>query len=125
MLLLLSFVVVIIYKQIRTRLLQCRPELQMVHRPRSCQARFGCLTICFHLRGSSSCLSNGVKVHRGPHNVVEGGAIVLTLKDQSILVGGDINEDTDMLENIEIGEQKRRDETCKAAKKKIGIYDDK
>ena len=35
----------------------------------------------------------GVKVHRGPHNVVEGGAIVLTLKDQSILVGGDINED--------------------------------
>ncbi|XP_042973638.1 uncharacterized protein LOC122305295 [Carya illinoinensis] len=35
------------------------------------QARFGCLTICFHLRGSSSCLSNGVKVHHRLRNVVE------------------------------------------------------
>jgi len=33
--------------------------------------------------------------------------------------------DVDMLENIEIGEQKRRDEAYKAAKKKTGIYDDK
>ena len=33
--------------------------------------------------------------------------------------------DIDMLENIEIGEQKRRDEAYKAAKKKTGIYDDK
>lgn len=31
----------------------------------------------------------------------------------------------DMLENVEIGEQKRRDEAYKAAKKKTGIYDDK
>lgn len=33
--------------------------------------------------------------------------------------------DIDMLENVEIGEQKRRDEAYKAAKKKTGIYDDK
>lgn len=88
---------------------------------------------------------------------MEGGAVVLTLKDQHILADGDINEgksswylllhlpvsislndwtllqqnflsgvtDADMLENIEIGEQKRRDEAYKAAKKKTGIYDDK
>jgi hypothetical protein len=30
-----------------------------------------------------------------------------------------------MLENVEIGEQKRRDDAYKAAKKKTGIYDDK
>ena len=30
-----------------------------------------------------------------------------------------------MLENVEIGEQKRRDGAYKAAKKKTGIYDDK
>ena len=33
--------------------------------------------------------------------------------------------DFDMLENVEIGEQKRRDEAYKAAKKKVGTYDDK
>jgi len=33
--------------------------------------------------------------------------------------------DVDMLENVEIGEQKRRDDAYKAAKKKTGIYDDK
>jgi len=33
--------------------------------------------------------------------------------------------DVDMLENIEIGEQKQRDEAYKAAKKKTGVYDDK
>lgn len=33
--------------------------------------------------------------------------------------------DVDMLENVEIGEQKRRDEAYKAAKKKTGIYEDK
>jgi hypothetical protein len=33
--------------------------------------------------------------------------------------------DIDMLENVEIGEQKRRDDAYKAAKKKTGIYDDK
>lgn len=31
----------------------------------------------------------------------------------------------DMLENVEIGEQKQRDEAYKAAKKKTGIYVDK
>uniref|UniRef100_A0A2P2JQD5 SART-1 family protein DOT2 n=1 Tax=Rhizophora mucronata TaxID=61149 RepID=A0A2P2JQD5_RHIMU len=56
---------------------------------------------------------------------MEGGAVVLTLKDQNILGDGDINEDVDMLENVEIGEQKRRDEAYKAAKKKTGIFDDK
>nr|POE80682.1 sart-1 family protein dot2 [Quercus suber] len=30
-----------------------------------------------------------------------------------------------MLENVELGEQKQRDEAYKAAKKKTGIYDDK
>jgi len=33
--------------------------------------------------------------------------------------------DVDMLENIEIGEQKQRDEAYKAAKRKTGVYDDK
>ncbi|KAG4957469.1 hypothetical protein JHK85_043849 [Glycine max] len=56
---------------------------------------------------------------------MQGGTVVLTIKDQPILANGDVNEDVDMLENIEIGEQKRRDEAYKAAKKKTGIYDDK
>ncbi|KAI7740419.1 hypothetical protein M8C21_021328 [Ambrosia artemisiifolia] len=42
--------------------------------------------------------------------VIEGGAVVLTLKDQNVLADGDINEGVDMLENVEIGEQKRRNE---------------
>ncbi|KAL3721125.1 hypothetical protein ACJRO7_005878 [Eucalyptus globulus] len=67
----------------------------------------------------------GVKVLHGLDKVVEGGAVVLTLKDQNILADGDINEEVDMLENVEIGEQKHRDEAYKAAKKKSGIYDDK
>ncbi|KAL0410316.1 UNVERIFIED_CONTAM: SART-1 family protein DOT2 [Sesamum latifolium] len=67
----------------------------------------------------------GVKILHGLDKVLEGGAVVLTLKDQSILADGDINEEVDMLENVEIGEQKRRDEAYKAAKKKTGIYDDK
>ncbi|XP_012077380.1 SART-1 family protein DOT2 isoform X2 [Jatropha curcas] len=67
----------------------------------------------------------GVKVLHGLEKVMEGGAVVLTLKDQSILADGDINEEVDMLENVEIGEQKRRDDAYKAAKKKTGIYDDK
>ncbi|XVF04444.1 hypothetical protein REPUB_Repub05bG0083400 [Reevesia pubescens] len=67
----------------------------------------------------------GVKVLHGLDKVMDGGAVVLTLKDQSILANGNINEDVDMLENIEIGEQKRRDEAYKAAKKKTGVYDDK
>ncbi|XVF79121.1 hypothetical protein PTKIN_Ptkin14bG0194200 [Pterospermum kingtungense] len=67
----------------------------------------------------------GVKVLHGLDKVMDGGAVVLTLKDQSILANGDINEDVDMLENIEIGEQKRRDDAYKAAKKTTGVYDDK
>ncbi|XWS27410.1 hypothetical protein CRYUN_Cryun26dG0112700 [Craigia yunnanensis] len=67
----------------------------------------------------------GVKVLHGLDKVMDGGAVVLTLKDQSILANGDINEDVDMLENVEIGEQKQRDEAYKAAKKKTGLYDDK
>ena len=95
----------------------------------------------------------GVKVLHGLDKVLEGGAVVLTLKDQEILANGDINEgvfllilillegrsllfvvtlssafmilDVDMLENVEIGEQKRRNEAYKAAKKSTGIYDDK
>ncbi|XP_043700636.1 SART-1 family protein DOT2 isoform X2 [Telopea speciosissima] len=67
----------------------------------------------------------GVKVRHGLDKVIGGGAVVLTLKDQNILTNGDINEEADVLENIEIGEQKQRDEAYKAAKKKTGIYEDK
>ncbi|GAU21523.1 hypothetical protein TSUD_34860, partial [Trifolium subterraneum] len=67
----------------------------------------------------------GVKVLHGLDKVAEGGTVVLTIRDQPILADGDVNEDTDMLENVEIGEQKRRDDAYKAAKKKPGIYDDK
>ncbi|KAL0013526.1 hypothetical protein SO802_000595 [Lithocarpus litseifolius] len=67
----------------------------------------------------------GVKVLHGIDKVVEGGVVVLTLKDQNILADGDINEEIDMLENVELGEQKQRDEAYKAAKKKTGIYEDK
>lgn len=34
----------------------------------------------------------GVKVLHGLDKVLEGGAVVLTLKDQSILADGDINQ---------------------------------
>ncbi|KAL2503279.1 SART-1 family protein DOT2 [Forsythia ovata] len=67
----------------------------------------------------------GVKILHGLDKVLEGGAVVLTLKDQSILADGDVNQEIDMLENVEMGEQKRRDEAYKAGKKKSGIYDDK
>ncbi|ESW05501.1 hypothetical protein PHAVU_011G184800 [Phaseolus vulgaris] len=67
----------------------------------------------------------GLKVLHGLDKVMEGGTVVLTIKDQPILADGDVNEDVDMLENIEIGEQKQRDEAYKAAKKKTGVYDDK
>ncbi|KAK9090646.1 hypothetical protein Sjap_023823 [Stephania japonica] len=66
----------------------------------------------------------GVKILHGLDKVIEGGAVVLTLKDQNILAGGDINDDMDVLENVEIGEQKQRDAAYKAAKK-TGIYEDK
>ncbi|KAG7550904.1 SNU66/SART1 family [Arabidopsis thaliana x Arabidopsis arenosa] len=68
---------------------------------------------------------SGVKVLHGLDKVVEGGAVILTLKDQSVLADGDVNNEIDMLENVEIGEQKRRNEAYEAAKKKKGIYDDK
>ncbi|XP_020231141.1 SART-1 family protein DOT2 [Cajanus cajan] len=67
----------------------------------------------------------GVKVLHGLDKVMEGGTVVLTIKDQPILADGDVNEDVDMLENVEIGEQKRRNDAYKAAKKKTGVYDDK
>ncbi|XP_055829840.1 SART-1 family protein DOT2 [Solanum dulcamara] len=67
----------------------------------------------------------GMKVLHGLDKVVEGGAVVLTLKDQSILAGDDVNQEVDVLENVEIGEQKRRNDAYKAAKNKTGIYDDK
>lgn len=67
----------------------------------------------------------GFKVLDGLDKVIEGGAVVLTLKDQNILADGDINQEIDMLENVEIGEQRRRNEAYKAAKKKTGVYDDK
>ncbi|KAL2925625.1 SART-1 family protein DOT2 [Bienertia sinuspersici] len=67
----------------------------------------------------------GVKVLHGVDKVLEGGAVVLTLKDQDILTNGDLNEDVDMLENVEIGEQKRRSEAYKASKKTAGVYVDK
>lgn len=35
---------------------------------------------------------SGVKVLHGLDKVLEGGAVVMTLKDQSILANGDINE---------------------------------
>ncbi|KAK4745981.1 hypothetical protein SAY87_012293 [Trapa incisa] len=67
----------------------------------------------------------GVKILHGLDKVIEGGTVVLTLKDQSILADGDVNDEVDMLENVEIGEQKRRNEAYKASKKKMGVYDDK
>ncbi|KAK1305048.1 hypothetical protein QJS10_CPB11g01396 [Acorus calamus] len=67
----------------------------------------------------------GVKILHGLDKVIEGGAVVLTLKDQSILANGDINEEIDVLQNVEIGEQKQRDEAYRDAKKKTGIYVDK
>ncbi|GJX89477.1 SART-1 family protein DOT2 [Tanacetum coccineum] len=60
----------------------------------------------------------GFKVLDGLHKVVKGGAVVLTLKDQNILA-----DDVDMLENVEIGEQTRRNEAYKAAKKNTRAYD--
>ncbi|KAJ3693561.1 hypothetical protein LUZ60_009041 [Juncus effusus] len=67
----------------------------------------------------------GMKVLHGLDKVIEGGAVVLTLKDQDILASGDLNEEADMLENVEIGEQKHRDDLYQASKKKTGIYTDK
>ncbi|KAG6491365.1 hypothetical protein ZIOFF_052705 [Zingiber officinale] len=67
----------------------------------------------------------GVKILHGLDKVIEGGAVVLTLKDQDILRDGDVNDEIDMLENVEIGEQKMRDAAYNASKKRTGLYDDK
>ena len=40
----------------------------------------------------------GVKVLHGLDKVIDGGAVVLTLKDQSILANGDINEGKQVLD---------------------------
>jgi hypothetical protein len=47
------------------------------------------VVLCFC--GKADHLS-GVKVLHGLDKVLEGGAVVMTLKDQSILADGDINE---------------------------------
>ncbi|KAI4331481.1 hypothetical protein MLD38_029669 [Melastoma candidum] len=68
----------------------------------------------------------GVKVLDGLDKVIEGGAVVLTLKTKTFLLMVTLTKvNVDMLENVEIGEQKRRDDAYKSAKKKTGIYDDK
>ncbi|KAK9697926.1 hypothetical protein RND81_08G070200 [Saponaria officinalis] len=75
-------------------------------------------------KGATDALA-GVKVLHGFEKVLEGGSVILTLKDQEILAEGDVNENMDMLENVEIGEQKRRNEAYKAGNKISGMYDDK
>lgn len=40
-------------------------------------------------------------------------------------MGDDINQEVDLLENVENGEQKKRDDVYKVAIKITGIYDDK
>lgn len=67
----------------------------------------------------------GLKVLHGVDKVLEGGAVVLTLKDRSILDGDDVNEDIDELENLEISQQLGRDKAYQASKKKPGVYEDK
>lgn len=67
----------------------------------------------------------GLKVLHGLDKVMEGGAVVLTLKDREVLAGDDVNDELDELENFEIAQQKARDGAYKAAKKKAGIYEDK
>eukprot|EP00250_Pteridium_aquilinum_P002657 c12881_g1_i1 orf=124-2781(-) len=67
----------------------------------------------------------GLKVLHGIDKVMEGGAVVLTLKDRGILDGDDVNNEIDELENLEISQQQGRDKAYKAAKKKPGIYEDK
>ncbi|OVA18137.1 SART-1 protein [Macleaya cordata] len=91
------------------------------------QQTFIVYIVADHVLLYSLCLKDlaGVKVLHGLDKVIEGGAVVLTLKDQSILADGDINQEVDMLENVEIGEQKQRDGAYRAAKKKTGIYDNK
>ncbi|CAI5459116.1 unnamed protein product [Closterium sp. Yama58-4] len=66
----------------------------------------------------------GLRVRHGVAAVLqEGAAVVLTLKDASILAGDDVNEDEDELENVEAAEQSRRDKAYRAAKKTTSIAD--
>ncbi|KAL2609906.1 hypothetical protein R1flu_028479 [Riccia fluitans] len=67
----------------------------------------------------------GLKIRHGLDKVMEGGAVVLTLKDSSVLEGDDVNEAMDELENIEMAQQIAREDAYKAAKKKTGVYEDK
>eukprot|EP00271_Cylindrocystis_brebissonii_P001364 TRINITY_DN11638_c0_g1_i1.p1 TRINITY_DN11638_c0_g1~~TRINITY_DN11638_c0_g1_i1.p1 ORF type:complete len:980 (-),score=335.16 TRINITY_DN11638_c0_g1_i1:476-3415(-) len=66
----------------------------------------------------------GLKVRHGLDKVLEGGAVVLTLKDSSILDGGDVNEAMDELENIEIAQQIAREKAYKESKKTTGAIDE-
>lgn len=52
----------------------------------------------------------GLKFLHGLDRVMQGGAIMLTLKDQNIISSGDINEDVNMHLNIKIGEQNAKNE---------------
>ncbi|CAI5497417.1 unnamed protein product, partial [Closterium sp. Naga37s-1] len=66
----------------------------------------------------------GLRVRHGVGAVLqEGAAVVLTLKDASILAGDDVNEEEDELENVEVAEQSRRDKAYRAAKKTTSIAD--
>ena len=67
----------------------------------------------------------GLKVLHGIPEVMEGGVVVLTLKDKGVLDGDDVNNEMDELENLEIAQQRARDAAYKAAKKKSGTYEDK
>ena len=52
-------------------------------------------------------------------DLLDGETVVLTLADRSILNAetGDLDDDTDALENISIAEQKRRNKITEAGKK--------
>lgn len=43
-----------------------------------------------------------MKVLHGLDKVVEGGAVVLTLKDQSILAGDDVNQGNQISDNVHV-----------------------
>ncbi|EFJ36327.1 hypothetical protein SELMODRAFT_404232 [Selaginella moellendorffii] len=67
----------------------------------------------------------GMKIRHGLEKIIEGGEVVLTLKDSNILAEGDINEDADELENVNLTEQTVRSNAYRDAKKKKGTYEDK
>lgn len=43
-----------------------------------------------------------MKVLHGLDKVVEGGAVVLTLKDQSVLAGDDVNQGNQISDNVHV-----------------------